>query len=90
MKNKEASKSKKTIIGTVVSDKMDKTVTVGWEVKKRHPMYRKFVKSRVKVKAHDEKNESTVGDLVKIIETRPVSKDKNWKVIEIIEKAQRG
>ncbi|MFH1846415.1 MAG: 30S ribosomal protein S17 [Candidatus Omnitrophota bacterium] len=82
--------NKKTIVGTVVSDKMDKTIIVKWDVRKRHPLYKKFVKSHKKLKAHDEKNEATMGDIVKIIETRPISKDKRWRVIEILEKMQRG
>ena len=82
--------NKKTVIGTVVSDKMDKTITIRWETRKRHPLYKKFVKKQTKIKAHDAKNEASIGDVVKVIETRPVSKDKCWRVIEILEKAQRG
>ena len=82
--------NKKTIIGTVVSDKMDKSVTIEWETRKKHPLYKKLVKSHTKIRAHDEKNEAAVGDLVRIIETRPISKGKSWRVLEIIEKAQRG
>ncbi|MGB2601906.1 MAG: 30S ribosomal protein S17 [Candidatus Omnitrophota bacterium] len=82
--------NKKTIVGTVVSDKMDKTVTVQWETRKKHRLYKKFVKERTKIKAHDEKNEAEKGDLVKVIESRPMSKDKAWRVVEILEKAQRG
>ncbi len=82
--------NKRTIVGTVVSDKMDKTVTVKRETRKRHPIYKKFVKEHTKIKAHDEKNEASVGDVVRIIETRPVSRDKFWRVVEILEKAQRG
>ena len=81
---------KKTVIGTVVSDKMDKTVTIRWETRKRHPLYKKFVKEHMKIKAHDGKNEASIGDLVKVVETRPVSRDKCWRVVEIIEKAKRG
>lgn len=80
--------NKKTIIGTVVSDKMDKTVTIAWQRRKKHPLYKKFVKEQRKIKAHDAKNEASVGDLIKIIESRPMSKDKTWRVIEILEKAQ--
>lgn len=79
---------RKTIIGTVISDKMDKTVTIMLEVQKRHPIYKKFVKREIKIKAHDEKNEAKIGDLVKILETRPISKDKCWRVIEILQKAK--
>ncbi|MFH1797841.1 MAG: 30S ribosomal protein S17 [Candidatus Omnitrophota bacterium] len=77
---------KKAIVGVVISDKMDKSVTIGWETRKRHPIYKKFVKQNNKLKAHDEKNAAKMGDLVRVIETRPISKDKNWKVVEIIEK----
>ena len=82
--------NKKTIIGMVVSDKMDKSITIERETRKRHPLYKKFVKRHSKIRAHDEKNEAVVGDLVKIIETRPISKTKSWRILEIIEKAQRG
>jgi len=82
--------SKKTIVGVVISDKMDKVVTVQWEMRKRHPMYEKFVKEHKKFKARDEKNEAGKGDLVKVVETRPLSKDIRWRVVEIVEKAQRG
>ncbi len=81
---------KKTIIGTVVSDKMDKTVTVEWQTYKKHPVYKKFFKQHHKLKAHDEKNEVSIGDRVKIAEARPISKNKSWRVVEIMEKAQRG
>lgn len=81
---------KKTLIGTVTSDKMDKTVVIEREIRKRHPIYKKFVKKYVKLKAHDEKNEASKGDVVKIMETRPISKGKAWRVVGIIEKAQRG
>jgi small subunit ribosomal protein S17 len=87
---KASKPNKKTVIGTVVSDRMDKTITIRWETRKRHPLYKKFVKKHTKIKAHDVKNEASIGDLVKVIETRPVSKDKCWRVIEILEKAQRG
>lgn len=81
---------KRTLIGTVISDKMDKTVVVEREIRKRHPIYKKFVKKFVKIKAHDEKNEASSGDLVKVKETRPISKGKAWCVVEIIKKAQKG
>lgn len=87
---KKARPNKKTIVGTVISDKMDKTVTVQWETRKKHRLYKKFVKARTKIKAHDEKNEAQEGDLVKVIESRPMSKEKTWRVVEILEKAQRG
>lgn len=79
---------KKTIVGTVISDKMDKTVTVLWETRKRHPIYKKFVRGHKKVKAHDEKNEASVGDLVMVEEIRPISKEKTWMVKQIIQKAE--
>lgn len=82
--------NKKTIIGTVVSDKMDKTVTIEIETRKRHPIYKKFVKKHTKIKAHDEKNEAAMGDLVKVIETRPISKEKTWRIAEILERVQEG
>ncbi len=83
---KKSNSNKKTIIGVVKSDKMDKSVTVEWETRKRHPIYKKFVRRSNKIKAHDEKNEAKTGDLVKIIETKPISKDKKWKVVQIIER----
>lgn len=79
--------SRKTRVGVVVSDKMDKTVVVAVNRDVRHPLYGKTVRKTVKFKAHDENNECKVGDLVKIMETRPLSKDKRWRVAEIIEKA---
>lgn len=80
--------SRKTIIGRVVSDKMDKTITVAVETLVAHPIYKKRYKKTTKFKAHDENNECGIGDLVKIMETRPLSKDKRWRLVEIIEKAQ--
>jgi 30S ribosomal protein S17 len=79
---------RKTRIGKVVSDKMDKTITVAIEDHVKHPLYGKIVKKTVKFKAHDEKNECGIGDTVKIMETRPISKDKRWRLVEIIEKAK--
>ena len=79
---------RKTRIGKVVSDKMDKTITVAIEDHVKHPLYGKIVKRTVKFKAHDEKNECGIGDTVKIMETRPISKDKRWRLVEIIEKAK--
>jgi small subunit ribosomal protein S17 len=81
---------KKEIVGEVVSDKMDKAVTVRWEVRKKHPLYKKYMTWHKSVMARDESNEAAVGDTVKIRETRPLSKMINWKVIEIVEKAQKG
>ncbi|MFH1877922.1 MAG: 30S ribosomal protein S17 [Candidatus Omnitrophota bacterium] len=83
----QAKPNKKVITGRVISDKMDKTVTVLWETKKRHRLYKKFVKDYTKIKAHDEKNEASNGDLVKVKECRPISKEKKWRLVEIIEKA---
>lgn len=80
--------SRKEITGIVTSNKMDKTITVAVERKKKHPKYGKFVKSTSTFKAHDEKNECNSGDIVKIGETRPLSKLKRWRLIEIIEKAK--
>ena len=74
--------------GKVVSDKMDKTVVVAIEDNVRHPLYKKIIKKTVKLKAHDEKNECGIGDRVQIMETRPLSKDKRWRVTGIIEKAK--
>ena len=79
---------RKTQVGLVSSDKMDKTVVVTIKDKVRHPLYNKIVNRTVKVKAHDEKNECGIGDRVLIMETRPLSKDKRWRVVEIIEKAK--
>ena len=79
---------RKSRIGLVVSDKMDKTVVVAIEDSVKHPMYKKVTKRTVKFKAHDENNECRVGDRVEIMETRPLSKDKRWRLVEIIEKAK--
>ena len=79
---------RKTRTGLVVSDKMDKTIVVTIEDNVRHPLYKKIINRTVKLKAHDEKNECRVGDRVSIMETRPLSKDKRWRLVEIIEKAK--
>ncbi len=79
---------RKIRIGVVTSNKMDKTVTVAVERKVKHPMYGKFVKKTTKFHAHDEKSECTIGDIVKIMETRPMSKTKRWRLVEVIEKAK--
>lgn len=79
---------RKTRQGTVVSDKMDKTVVVAIEDRKIHPLYKKIVKHTVRLKVHDENNECSVGDKVAIMETRPLSKDKRWRLVKIIEKAK--
>jgi len=75
-------------IGTVVSDKMDKTIVVAVQDSVRHPLYKKIVKRTYKLKAHDENNECVVGDRVKVMETRPLSREKRWRMISIVEKAR--
>ena len=79
---------RKTRIGEVVSDKMDKTIVVAIKTKVRHPLYGKMVNRTRKFNAHDENNECCIGDTVKIMETRPLSKDKRWRLVEIVEKAK--
>ena len=79
---------RKTMVGVVTSDKMDKTVVVTIKDRVKHPLYNKIVDKSVKYKAHDENNECGVGDRVEIMECRPLSKDKNWRVVKIIEKAK--
>ena len=79
---------RKTRVGIVTSDKMDKTVVVSVKDKVSHPLYKKIVNHTIKLKAHDENNECGVGDRVLLMETRPLSKDKRWRVVEIIEKAK--
>ena len=79
---------RKTRVGIVTSDKMDKTVVVAIADNVQHPLYKKIVKRTVKLKAHDEKNECKIGDRVLVMETRPLSKDKRWRVVEIIETAK--
>ena len=83
----EESNLRKVMVGTVVSDKMDKTVVVAVETNEKHKLYSKIQKKTYKLKAHDENNECQVGDKVKVMETRPLSKDKRWRVVEIVEKA---
>ena len=79
---------RKTRVGLVVSDKMDKTVVVAIQEHYRHPVYKKVMRSTYKLKAHDENNECRVGDKVLVMETRPLSKDKRWRIVEIVEKAK--
>ena len=79
---------RKTRVGVVVSDKMDKTVVVAVRENERHPLYKKVIRSTYKLKAHDENNACKVGDRVLVMETRPLSKDKRWRVVEIVEKAK--
>ena len=79
---------RKTRSGKVISDKMDKTITVAVENHVKHPLYNKIVKRTYKLKAHDEYNEAHIGDTVKVVETRPLSKDKRWRLVEITERAK--
>ena len=79
---------RKTRVGKVVSDKMDKTIVVAVQDNVKHPLYGKIVKKTYKLKAHDENNECKVGDRVKVMETRPLSKDKRWRLVSIVEKAK--
>lgn len=79
---------RKTRVGKVTSDKMQKTITVSVENHVKHPLYNKIVKRTYKLKAHDENNDAKVGDTVKVMETRPLSKDKRWRLVEIVERAK--
>ena len=79
---------RKTRTGKVISNKMDKTIVVAIEEHVKHPLYKKIVKDTYKLKAHDENNECKIGDRVKVMETRPLSKDKRWRLVEIVEKAK--
>lgn len=79
---------RKVRIGVVVSNKMQKTITVAIERKVAHPIYKKYFKKTTKLMAHDEKSECTIGDVVKIMETRPLSKHKRWRLVEVVEKAK--
>ncbi len=79
---------RKTKVGEVVSNKMDKTIVVSVVEPTKHPLYRKYVKKTFKLKAHDENNECNIGDQVRVMETRPLSKDKHWRLVEVITKAQ--
>ena len=84
----EARGMRKTRIGVVVSDKMDKTIVVAIRTRVKHPLYGKIMNRTNKIKAHDEQNQCGIGDTVKIMETRPLSKDKRWRLVEIMEKAK--
>ena len=84
----EERNSRKVIIGKVVSNKMDKTLVVAIEYRVKHPLYGKIVKRTYKLKAHDEENICSIGDTVKVMETRPLSKDKRWRLVEIVEKVK--
>ena len=79
---------RKTRVGKVISDKMDKTIVVAIEDNVKHPLYKKIVKRTYKLKDHDENNECRIGDRVKVMETRPLSKDKRWRLVEVVEKAK--
>ena len=79
---------RKTNVGRVVSNKMDKTIVVAIEDSVKHPLYKKSIKRTVKLKAHDENNECSIGDRVRVMETRPLSKEKRWRLVEVIEKAK--
>ncbi len=80
--------NRKSQTGVVVSDKMDKTVVIEVSSHVRHPLYKKYIKRTVRLKAHDENNECGIGDTVRVMETRPLSKDKHWRVVSLIEKAK--
>ena len=86
--NEVRNTSRKTRVGKVVSDKMDKTIVVAVAEHVAHPLYKKIIRRTYKLKAHDENNECGVGDTVRVMETRPLSKDKRWRLVEIIEKAR--
>ena len=79
---------RKTRVGVVVSDKMDKTIVVAVKDNVKHPLYKKIVKKTYKLKAHDETNDAKIGDTVRVMETRPLSKDKRWRLVEIMERAK--
>ncbi len=81
-------KERKQRVGIVVSDKMDKTIVVSVTEHIRHPLYKKYIRRTVKMKAHDENNECGIGDRVRLMETRPLSRDKRWRLVEVIEKAR--
>ena len=81
-------RTKKTLVGTVVSNKMEKTIVIRIERRKLHPLYKKYITRTKKIKAHDAGNLCQIGDLVKVIESRPLSKDKHWSLMEVLEKAK--
>ena len=80
--------NRKTLTGSVVSDKMQKTIVIKITRRKLHPLYKKYVTKSKKIKVHDERNECSIGDIVRVIESRPLSKDKSWRLLEIVEKAK--
>ena len=86
--NEVRNTSRKTRVGKVVSDKMDKTIVVAVADRVAHPLYKKIIRRTYKLKAHDENNECGIGDTVEVMETRPLSKDKRWRLVEIVEKAK--
>ena len=88
MSEQEVRKQRKTRVGKVVSNKMDKTVVVAIEYRVKHGLYSKIVKRTYKLKAHDEENTCAIGDTVKVMETRPLSKEKRWRLVEVIERAK--
>jgi len=88
LKKSPAKSGKKEFVGIVKSDKMDKTIVVAIETLKLHPLYKKYVKRVKKVKAHDEKNDAKIGDRVRVVECRPLSREKHWKLVEVLERAK--
>ena len=87
-KVEKASKGKQTLTGLVVSDKMQKTIVVEITTRKLHPLYKKYVTKSKKIKAHDENNEAHTGDMVNVVEARPISRDKRWRLLSIVERAK--
>ena len=85
---KTEKRNRKTLVGTVVSNKMEKTIVIRIERRKLHPLYKKYITRTKKIKAHDEGNLCQIGDLVKVVESRPLSKDKRWNLLEVLEKAK--
>ncbi len=85
---KTSKRNRKTLVGTVVSNKMEKTIVIRIERRTLHPLYKKYITRTKKIKAHDEGNLCQIGDLVKVIESRPLSKDKRWSLLEVLEKAK--
>ena len=85
---KTEKRNRKTLVGTVVSNKMEKTIVIRIERRKLHPLYKKYITRTKKIKAHDEGNLCQIGDLVKVIESRPLSKDKRWSLLEVLDKAK--
>ena len=88
METVQGSKNKQTFQGVVKSDKMDKTIVIEITMRKLHPLYKKYVTRSKSIKAHDEKNEAHTGDTVRVIECRPLSRDKRWRLVEVVEKAK--